>query len=108
MNTIEHLEELLMVLEAGRDTCQEQTRAFTAYCRCIDFVTDLLNTHKAIGCDYCQHPLFAGTKCNNCGAKQAQIDRLMLEHCPNEMTAEQVVEWSKNQKPVKQEFTKNA
>lgn len=30
-------------------------------------------------------------------AKQAEIDRLMLEYCPGEMTAGQVAEWGKNQ-----------
>jgi len=33
-------------------------------------------------------------------AKQAKIDALMLEHCPEEMTPEQVTNWEKNQKPV--------
>lgn len=30
-------------------------------------------------------------------AKQAQIDELMLEYCPNEMTRDQVDEWARNQ-----------
>lgn len=30
--------------------------------------------------------------------KQAIIDRLMLEYCPNEMTAEQMAEWASHQK----------
>ncbi len=34
------------------------------------------------------------------GVKQAQIDRLMLEYCPDEMTPEQLAEWGRNQKPV--------
>jgi hypothetical protein len=34
------------------------------------------------------------------GAKQAEIDRLMLEYCPDEMTPEQVAEWGKHQRPV--------
>ena len=33
-------------------------------------------------------------------AKQYQIDELMLEYCPNEMTPEQLEEWGKNQKAV--------
>lgn len=33
-------------------------------------------------------------------AKQAEIDRLMLEFCPDDMTREQFAEWAKNQKPV--------
>ena len=33
-------------------------------------------------------------------AKQAEIDRLMLEYCPNDMTPEQLLEWERNQKPV--------
>lgn len=34
------------------------------------------------------------------GAKQAEIDRLMLEYCPSEMTPEQIAEWGANQKPI--------
>lgn len=32
------------------------------------------------------------------GHKQSIIDRLMLEYCPNEMTAEQIAEWASHQK----------
>lgn len=35
-------------------------------------------------------------------AKQAQIDALMMEYCPEEMTAEQIKEWGENQKVVKE------
>ena len=41
-------------------------------------------------------------ECKECGAKQAQIDRLMLEYCPDEMTHEQMLEWGNNQRPVEQ------
>ena len=34
-------------------------------------------------------------------AKQALIDRLMLEYCPDEMTPEQLTEWAKHQRPAK-------
>jgi len=30
-------------------------------------------------------------------SKQAKIDALMVEHCPDEMTEEQVAEWKKHQ-----------
>lgn len=33
-------------------------------------------------------------------AKQAEIDRLMLEYCPDEMTPEQFENWARHQKPV--------
>jgi hypothetical protein len=33
-------------------------------------------------------------------AKQARIDALMLEFCPDEMDAEQRAEWANHQKPV--------
>ena len=33
-------------------------------------------------------------------AKQAEIDRLMLEYCPDEMTIEQVKEWERHQRPA--------
>ena len=35
---------------------------------------------------------------------QAKIDSLMLEYCPEDMTAEQVAEWEKHQVPSKQEI----
>ena len=33
-------------------------------------------------------------------ALQARIDRLMLEHCPDEMTPEQKANWKKHQAPI--------
>ena len=32
--------------------------------------------------------------------KQAEIDRLMLEYCPDEMTQEQIVSWYRYQRRV--------
>jgi hypothetical protein len=32
--------------------------------------------------------------------KQARIDALMLEHCPDEMTPEQLAEWARHQQPA--------
>ena len=32
-------------------------------------------------------------------SKQARIDELMLEYCPNEMSPEQIEEWAKHQVP---------
>lgn len=37
------------------------------------------------------------------GAKQAEIDRLMLEFCPDEMTAEQKAEWAAHQRAARQQ-----
>jgi len=37
-------------------------------------------------------------------SKQAQIDRLMMEYCPEEMTSEQTAEWTRHQQPVKEEL----
>ena len=34
-------------------------------------------------------------------AQQAKIDALMLEYCPNEMTTEQIANWSAHQKAHK-------
>lgn len=39
----------------------------------------------------------AQNSCKECGEKQAQIDRLMLEYCPEEMTAEQLEKWADKQ-----------
>jgi len=35
--------------------------------------------------------------CQECGSKQAKIDRLMWEFCPEEMAPDQVEEWEKHQ-----------
>lgn len=39
-------------------------------------------------------------------AKQAQLDHVMLEHCPKEMTPEQMVNWAAHQKPVSDDVSK--
>lgn len=36
-------------------------------------------------------------------ARQAQIDRLMFEYCPDEMTEEQKQRWAQHQTPVSKE-----
>lgn len=33
-------------------------------------------------------------------AAQAELDALMLEHCPELMTPEQLAEWGRHQRPV--------
>jgi len=37
-------------------------------------------------------------------AKQAKIDALMLEYCPDEMTPEQLAEWGRHQKVADVKF----
>lgn len=36
-------------------------------------------------------------------AKQARIDALMIEYCPDEMTPEQVAEWARHQRPISEQ-----
>ena len=36
-------------------------------------------------------------------AKQAIIDRLMLVYCPNEMSVEQLVNWSNHQRAIERD-----
>lgn len=38
--------------------------------------------------------------------QQAEIDRLMLEYCPEEMISQQIKDWENSQKRVSQEFQK--
>jgi hypothetical protein len=38
--------------------------------------------------------------------QQAEIDRLMLEFCPGEMTQEQIDEWKKHQKCARDGYQK--
>lgn len=43
------------------------------------------------------------TGCKSCEEKQAQIDRLMLEYCPDEMTLAQIDNWQQHQRPATDE-----
>ena len=43
--------------------------------------------------------LVAEAKDKEIAAKQAEIDRLMWEFCPQEMTPEQVANWEAHQQP---------
>jgi hypothetical protein len=61
--------------------------------------------HSAHGCNLISTLLSFGADRiekleREAGAKQAEIDRLMLEFCPEEMTPEQIGNWAKHQKPV--------
>ena len=42
--------------------------------------------------------LYVGELERDAAAKQAHIDRLMLEYCPDEMTSEQTEEWKRHQR----------
>lgn len=35
--------------------------------------------------------------------KQAQVDALMLEYCPDKMTTKQIKDWGESQKPIKED-----
>ena len=37
-------------------------------------------------------------------ALEAEIDALMLEYCPEEMSPEQMENWARHQKPVPEDF----
>ena len=70
--------------------------AFEAWARSKKCPPELLE----IGGDYGGRGLVAGQWAAWKAAwdsQQARIDALMLEHCPDEMTPEQMAEWSKHQ-----------
>jgi len=51
----------------------------------------------------CVTAVFARQLERELAAKQAELDRLMLEFCPEEMTPEQIERWQASQRPVKKE-----
>lgn len=57
--------------------------------------TNSLPTHEQISSD-----APTSRKCLHCESMQAQIDRLMIEYCPGEMTKGQLEEWERNQVPA--------
>ncbi len=67
------------------------------------FHEDLLNIYDAAdkpNCFLFIYVKMAKELVKECEAKQAQIDALMLEYCPDEMTTEQIDNWEKHQKPA--------
>lgn len=59
--------------------------------------------HRRCRCEFSSGGVQAKTCAHHqrqLAAKQAQIDRLMLEYCPDEMSTEQLEEWGKHQRPA--------
>ena len=66
-------------------------------------VADLQMRHDLSGslAEFSAQPLYAAYQLQAAVAeKQAIIDRLMLEFCPDEMTPEQIEEWKRHQVPA--------
>lgn len=70
------------------DTPRTDEEAFRPCAGCVDDKVEVVSA------------VFARTLEREIAAKQAIIDRLMLEHCPEEMTEDQVAEWGRHQKPA--------
>ena len=55
-----------------------------------ELIKDVFTAHAALrealaeqpaqGCDYCNHPQYAGTKCKNCGREQPAPSQQCMEH----------------------------
>ncbi len=55
-----------------------------------DYSAELLLQHAMANIEQLERQL---------AAKQAELDRIMLEFCPDEMTPEQLKTWGENQRP---------
>ena len=66
----------------------------------VSLKTDVANSVSKIGRAVSQLILAYDTEI---GHLQARIDALMLEYCPNEMTPEQINNWSACQQPISAE-----
>ena len=78
--------ELWEALAAIREALAEQDH-FATSGKPIDHIA---STGKMIGCAYCDNPLFAGTKCNNCG-RVTLAEPVKQE--PVGYTAQSVIDW---------------
>ena len=98
------MQQALEALDASRDDVNEclNDALDKDSRRLIQIYTDQLEKHEA-AITALREALAEQAECKECGAKQAQIDRLMLEYCPDEMTHEQMQEWGNNQRPAEQE-----
>ena len=79
-------EKCAVICEAKQSySAMHANTEFAAVIRAINFEGDtgFRPVSEMVGCAYCNNPLFAGTKCNNCGritlAEQAEQD---LDTCP--------------------------
>jgi hypothetical protein len=82
------------------DTPRTDRETYTIMARDIGFTAISPNLGKLL-----ERELAATLKAKedaqrDAGAKQAEIDRLMLEFCPDEMTEQQLANWAAHQKPV--------
>jgi len=70
-------------------------------------MTDTYNFGPTVPALFAAHEARYEKLANHCkelerqlASKQAEVDALMLEFCPEELTREQVEEWAKHQKPA--------
>ena len=84
------------ILALHRQLAAEKLRADQGWQRYENANAQLqgMRSRLAKACDY------AMAQQRELNAKQAKIDALMLEYCPNEMTPEQIEEWGKHQRRV--------
>lgn len=85
-------DELVTTLLNDPALLRDYVRKLSAMERSI--VTEELSIHWQQQCEAAEREV---------GAKQAEIDRLMLEYCPEEMTPMQIEEWRKYQVRVSPE-----
>jgi len=69
----------------------EQNNYPVGKCNCLTKTPD--PSHHDVHC-----PIYLWAEVN---AKQAQIDELMWEYCPDDMTSEQIAEYEKHQKVLR-------
>lgn len=68
----------------------------------IDIIIDLEKELAACSSAFDKQQKQLDRSAEQISSKQAQIDRLMMEYCPEEMSPEQKAEWARHQQPVKE------
>ena len=66
----------------------------------IEIIIDLEKELAACSAAFDRQQEMLDRNAEQIASKQAQIDRLMMEYCPEEMSPEQKAEWKKHQRPL--------
>lgn len=82
-----HIDTMKLALDALENFKNDDIDAVESFEQCetaIAALREALAEKPAQGCEYCNHPLYAGTKCKNCGrvTEQAAIKRDLTPEQP--------------------------
>lgn len=99
-DTARALDDVAAKIMTGRNMAEKEARAVTSGARMLERLAIALPSAGGALSDAERAKVWyaeAEAQRKEVGRKQAEIDRLMIEYCPEKMTPEQIDEWRKDQ-----------